>query len=67
MPGTAIDGAKTFTERCRQYIRDAKLCEGTVTASFGVVEAHEQETLSGLTERADGALRDDKRTRRTAS
>jgi diguanylate cyclase (GGDEF)-like protein len=66
MPGTALEGAKTFTERCRQYIRDAKLCEGTVTASFGVVEAAEKETLAALTERADSALRDDKRTSRPA-
>ncbi len=61
MPGTALDGAKTFTERCRQYIHDAKLCDGTVTASFGVVEAGEKETLAVLTERADAALRDDKK------
>ena len=60
MPGTALDGAKTFTERCRQYIKDAKLCDGTVTASFGVVEAAEKETLAALTERADAALREDK-------
>lgn len=64
MPGTAIEGARTFTERCRQYIKDAKLCEGTVTASFGVVEAQEKETLAQLTGRADTALKDDKRTRR---
>lgn len=65
MPGTALEGANTFTERCRQYIGDAKLCDGTVTASFGVVEAAQNETLSALTERADSALREDKRTRRT--
>lgn len=64
MPGTALDGAKTFTERCRQYIHEAKLCEGTVSASFGVVEAVEKETFAALTERADQALREDKRTRR---
>ncbi len=64
MPGTALEGAKTFTERCRQYIHDAKLCEGTVTASFGVVEAQEKETYAALTERADQALREDKRARR---
>ena len=57
MPGTALDGARTFTERCRQYIHEAKLCDGTVTASFGVVEAEEQETLAGLTGRADAALK----------
>ncbi|HVK83210.1 MAG TPA: sensor domain-containing diguanylate cyclase [Kofleriaceae bacterium] len=66
MPGTALEGAKTFTERCRQYIGDAKLCDGTVTASFGVVEAEPQETTAALSERADAALRDDKRTRRTS-
>lgn len=64
MPGTALDGARTFTERCRQYIQDARLCDGTVTASFGVVEAQASESLAGLTERADAALRDDKRARR---
>lgn len=65
MPGTALEGAKTFTERCRQYIGDAKLCDGTVTASFGVVEASEKETFAALTERAEHALREDKRARRT--
>jgi len=64
MPGTAIDGAKTFTERCRQYISDAKLCDGTVTASFGVVEALEKETIAALTERAEQALKEDKRARK---
>jgi diguanylate cyclase (GGDEF)-like protein len=66
MPGTALDGAKTFTERCRQYIKEAKLCDGTVTASFGVVEAGEKETLAVLTERADAALRDDKKHTKTS-
>lgn len=61
MPGTALEGANTFTERCRQFIGDAKLCDGTVTASFGVVEAAQHETLAQLTDRADQALRDDKR------
>ncbi len=61
MPGTALEGAKTFTERCRQYIKEARLCDGTVTASFGVVEAAEKETLAALTERVDAALRDDKK------
>lgn len=61
MPGTALDGARTFTERCRQYIGDAKLCDGTVTASFGVVEALEAETIEQLGARADQALKEDKR------
>lgn len=64
MPGTAIEGARTFTERCRQYVTDAKLCDGTVTASFGVVEAVEKETFAQLTERAEQALKDDKRARK---
>ncbi len=64
MPGTALEGAKTFTERCRQYVNDARLCDGTVTASFGVVEALENETYAQLTERAEGALKDDKRARK---
>jgi diguanylate cyclase (GGDEF)-like protein len=64
MPGTALDGARTFTERCRQYVNDARLCDGTVTASFGVVEAAPKETFAELTERAEAALRDDKRSRR---
>lgn len=62
MPGTALDGARTLGERCRQYIADAGLCEGTVTASLGIVEAGE-ETIEVLSARADEALRDDKRTR----
>ncbi|HEY4183317.1 MAG TPA: sensor domain-containing diguanylate cyclase [Kofleriaceae bacterium] len=64
MPGTAMDGAKTFTERCRGYIADAKLCEGSVTASFGVVEAIEKETLEQLTGRANEALTSDKAARK---
>jgi diguanylate cyclase (GGDEF)-like protein len=64
MPGTALDGARTFTERCRQYVTDARLCDGTVTASFGVVEAAEKETYAVLIERAEQALKDDKRARK---
>jgi diguanylate cyclase (GGDEF)-like protein len=63
MPGTALDGANTFTERCRQYIREARLCDGTVTASFGVVEAAQSESRGALMERADAALRNDKKSR----
>ncbi len=64
MPGTPLEGAQTFTERCRQHIADAQLCEGTVTASLGVVEAAEGETVAQLTERVDTALRADKNARR---
>lgn len=63
MPGTAHEGAKVLAERFRTQINDAKLCEGTVTASIGVVEAGE-ETIESLAERADAALRADKATRK---
>jgi diguanylate cyclase (GGDEF)-like protein len=63
MPGTAFDGAKVLAERFRTQINDAKLCDGTVTASIGVVEANE-ETIESLAERADAALRSDKAARK---
>ncbi len=63
MPGTALDGARILAERCRTYISEAGLCEGTVTASVGVVEAGD-ETIEALSERVDSALRDDKSARR---
>jgi len=63
MPGTALDGAKILAERFRAQIAEAHLCEGTVTASVGVVEAVD-ETLEALTERVDTALREDKSTRK---
>ena len=63
MPGTAHEGAKVLAERFRTQINDAKLCEGTVTASIGVVEAGE-ETIESLAERADAALRADKASRK---
>jgi diguanylate cyclase (GGDEF)-like protein len=63
MPGTAFDGAKVLAERFRTQINEAKLCDGTVTASIGVVEAAE-ETIEQLAERADSALREDKSARK---
>jgi diguanylate cyclase (GGDEF)-like protein len=60
MPGTALDGARILAERCRTYISEAKLCEGTVTASVGVVEAGE-ETVEVLTDRVEGELKSDKK------
>jgi diguanylate cyclase (GGDEF)-like protein len=63
MPGTGFDGAKILAERFRQQIADARLCEGTVTASIGVVEAAE-ETIESLAARADEALHSDKAARR---
>jgi diguanylate cyclase (GGDEF)-like protein len=63
MPGTALDGARILAERCRTYISEAGLCEGTVSASVGVVEAGD-ETIEVLSERVDHALREDKSARR---
>jgi diguanylate cyclase (GGDEF)-like protein len=64
MPGTALDGAKILAERFRAQIGEAKLFDGTVTASVGVVEAVD-ETLEVLEERVDAALREDKASRKT--
>jgi diguanylate cyclase len=64
MPGTALEGAKILAERFRQQIADAKLCEGTVTASIGVVEAGE-ETIESLSSRVDEELRSDKASRKS--
>jgi diguanylate cyclase (GGDEF)-like protein len=63
MPGTAMDGAKILAERFRVQIAEAKLVDGTVTASIGVVEAGE-ETIEQLAERADNELRADKASRK---
>ena len=63
MPGTAHEGAKVLAERFRTQINEAKLCDGTVTASIGVVEAGE-ETIESLAERADAALKADKAARK---
>lgn len=63
MPGTALEGAKILAERFRTQIAEANLCEGTVTASIGVVEAS-AETIESLAERADAALKSDKASRK---
>jgi diguanylate cyclase (GGDEF)-like protein len=63
MPGTAIEGARILAERFRSQIAEAHLCEGTVTASVGVVEAAD-ESLDLLAGRADAALRADKANRK---
>jgi diguanylate cyclase (GGDEF)-like protein len=62
MPGTGFDGAKILAERFRATIAEANLCDGTVTASIGVVEAGE-ETIESLAKRADEALHADKAAR----
>ncbi len=63
MPGTAHEGASVLAERFRIQINEAKLCDGSVTASIGVVEAGE-ETIESLAERADAALKADKTDRK---
>jgi diguanylate cyclase len=63
MPGTALDGARILAERFRSQIAEARLLEGTVTASVGVVEAAD-ETIEALSERVDSALRADKAARK---
>src|SRR5262249_37755100 len=42
MPGTALDGARILAERFRSQIAEARLLDGTVTASVGVVEAADE-------------------------
>ncbi len=66
MPGTALDGARILAERCRTYIAEAGLCEGTVTASVGVVEAGD-ETIEVLSDRVDAELKVDKRRKAAAT
>lgn len=56
MPGTALAGAKILAARFDGHIADAKLAEGTVTSSFGVVEAID-EAGEALVERARAARR----------
>ncbi|NVB79038.1 MAG: GGDEF domain-containing protein [Kofleriaceae bacterium] len=65
MPGTALDGAKILAERFRSQIAEANLCDGTVTASIGVVEAG-KETIEQLAARLDDELKADKATRKSA-
>lgn len=59
MPGTGLEGAKILAERFRVQIAEAKLLEGSVTASIGVIEATE-ETIESLAERSESALKADK-------
>ncbi len=63
MPGTGFEGAKVLAERFRTQINEAKLLDGNITASIGVVEA-EEETIEKLAERVETALREDKSNRK---
>jgi diguanylate cyclase (GGDEF)-like protein len=55
MPGTQLAGAKILAERFDGHINDAKLAEGTVTGSLGVVEAAD-EGPEALIERARASM-----------
>ena len=66
MPGTALEGAKILAERFRQQIAEANLCDGTVTASIGVVEAAGKETIEQLAGRLDEEIKTDKASRKPA-
>src|SRR5262249_49474077 len=55
MPGTSLEGAKIVADRCNAQIVDAKLCEGSITPRFGVVEAADEEA-DALVARASAAL-----------
>ena len=59
MTGTSLEGARILVERCRAHIAEARLCDGAVRASFGVVEAAE-ENADALTMRANAAVAEDK-------
>src|SRR6185295_2798701 len=63
MPGTSLEGARILVERCRAHIAEARPCEGTVAASFGLVEAG-AETAEALGIRPNAALGTDRQARR---
>lgn len=62
MPGTSLQGAKIVAERCRAHIHEAKLFDGSLVASIGVVEAA-HETSDDLNARALAAVGVDKQAR----
>jgi diguanylate cyclase (GGDEF)-like protein len=64
MPGTSLVGAKTLIDRCRTHIDEARLCDGMVTAAFGVVQAQD-ETADELVTRVSAAHTTDKHARRS--
>jgi len=64
MPGTSLVGAKTLIDRCRTHIDEARLCDGMVTAAFGVVQAQD-ETSDELVTRVSAAHTTDKHARRS--
>jgi len=64
MPGTSLEGARILAERCRAQISEAKLGEGSVASSFGVVESKAEAAPEPLLARAGEALMNDKAERR---
>lgn len=66
MPGTSLEGARILVERCRAHIAEARLCDGLVRASFGVVEAG-QESPDALAARASAAVAEDKARQKPAA
>jgi diguanylate cyclase (GGDEF)-like protein len=59
MPGTSEEGARILVERCRAHITEARLCEGLVRTTFGIVEAAD-ETPDALASRVSAAVAEDK-------
>jgi diguanylate cyclase (GGDEF)-like protein len=59
MPGTSLEGARILVERCRAHLAEARLCDGLVRASFGVVKAA-GETSDELAARVGAASAEDK-------
>jgi diguanylate cyclase (GGDEF)-like protein len=59
MPGTSLEGARILVERCRAHLAEARLCEGLVRASFGVVDAAD-ESPDALAMRVSAAIAEDK-------
>lgn len=59
MPGTSLEGARIVAGRCRSHIRDARLFDGTLVQSFGIVEAGD-ESADQLFARASASATADK-------
>lgn len=60
MPGTALEGARIVTERCRAHAIESKAVDGAVRLGFGVVAAAD-ETATQILERANTSLVQDHR------
>ncbi|HSK00521.1 MAG TPA: sensor domain-containing diguanylate cyclase, partial [Kofleriaceae bacterium] len=59
MPGTSLEGARILVERCRAHLAEARLCEGMVRTSFGIVAAAD-ESPDALAVRVSAAIAEDK-------